>query len=87
MCDREHFTELERAVDDHDKRLDALEKTDAVHDVKLELLTKQVRLQMLTVWGAFFLVLLALIYGALGPDGFRAVTHEAKAISSASSNR
>lgn len=81
MCDKKHYDELEERLDCHDKRIGALEKTDAVHDVKLELLTKQVRIQMLTVWGAFFLVLLALIWGACGPDGFRAVTHEAKSIS------
>jgi len=73
MCDHKHYGELER-------RVSRLEKTDAVHDAKLDMLTKQVRFQMYTVWGAFFLVLLALIWGALGPGGFNAVTKAAPTI-------
>jgi len=67
MCDKFNF-------DNHERRISQLEKADAVHDAKLDMLTKQVRFQMITVWGAFFLVLLALIWGALGPSGFNAVT-------------
>jgi len=72
MCDHQHF-------EDHEQRISALEKTDAVHDAKLDSITEQLRFQMYTVWGAFFLVLLALIWGALGPRGFNAVTKAAPA--------
>lgn len=78
MCDEAHFHKLEDKVEEHDDRIQALEKTDAVHDAKIDSLAKQAKFQMITVWAAFFLTLLALIYGALGPNGFNAVTTTAQ---------
>jgi len=66
MCDKPSFKKLE-------DRVSQLEKTDVVHDVKISSLTSAVRVQSYTIWAAFFMVLLALIYGALGPKGFSAV--------------
>ncbi len=70
MCDKAHYDKLEG-------RVDALEKTDVRHDEKISNLEKALRLQAFTVWGAFLLCLLALIYGALGPHGFNAVSKAA----------
>jgi len=78
MCDHFHYEALRKEVDEHDDRLDALEKTDAVHDAKIDALAKQAWFQMITVWAAFFLVLLTLVWIAVGPDGFRDVTSAAK---------
>lgn len=78
MCDHIHYEELREEMKQHDKRLDQLEKTDAVHDAKIDALARQAKFQMITQWAAFFLVLLALIWGACGPQGFNAVTTAAQ---------
>lgn len=67
MCTR---TAFERLRD----RISALEKSDAEQDASINFLLRGQKLQYWSIWGAFVLVLLALIYGALGPRGFNAVT-------------
>jgi len=78
MCDRQHYDDLRKEVDEHDERIGALERTDAVHDAKIDALARQAFFQMVTVWAAFFLVLLAIIWKFLGPDGFHDVTTVAR---------
>jgi len=78
MCDHVHYEELRKEVNEHDERLDALEKTDAVHDAKIDALAKQAFFQMVTVWAAFFLILLAILWKFLGPEGFEDVTTAAR---------
>lgn len=70
MCDHIHYEKLK-------ERVSELEKTDIRHDEKIGNLERSVKFQMITVWGAFLLCLLALIWGALGPNGFNAVTRAA----------
>lgn len=70
MCDRPAFEKLR-------DRVTRLEMSDASQDEKLKTLFRAQRIQFWTVWGAFMMTLLALIYGALGPRGFNAVTNAA----------
>lgn len=70
MCDRPAFEKLR-------DRITRLEMSDASQDEKLKTLFRGMRIQFWTVWGSFMLMLLALIYGALGPRGFNAVTSAA----------
>ena len=70
MCDKLHYEKLE-------DRVDALERTDIRHDEKISNIEKALKWQAFTVWGAFLLCLLAIIYGALGPRGFNAVAKAA----------
>ena len=73
MCDKAHYEKLEG-------RVDALERTDIRHDEKISNIEKALKWQAFTVWGAFLLCLLAIIYGALGPKGFNAVSKAAPQI-------
>lgn len=70
MCDRPAFEKLR-------DRVTRLEMSDVSQEEKLKTLFRGQRIQFWTVWGAFMLTLLALIYGALGPRGFNAVTDAA----------
>lgn len=67
MCTRTAFEKLR-------DRISALEKNDAEQDASIDFLLRGQKLQYWSIWGAFMLVLLALVYGALGPRGFNAVT-------------
>lgn len=73
MCDKLHYEKLEDRVTD-------LEKTDVRHDEKINNIERAIKWQAITVWGAFLLCLLALIYGALGPKGFNAVSETARIV-------
>lgn len=81
MCNHIHYEHLKETVDkhgeqieDHDNRLDALEKTDAVHETKFQALADSVKYMRNVMYTFAFIMLLAIIYGALGPHGFNAVT-------------
>lgn len=71
MCDKASFDKLR-------DRVSALERRDDVQDEQIRTLFKAQRVQFWTIWGAFMLCLLALIFGALGPRGFNAVTNAAQ---------
>lgn len=82
MCDRESFAKIRDAISD-------LQKADAVQSEQIKTLfhtteqqgenqTRLVNRLVLAVIGVLILAVLALIFGALGRDGFNAVTHAAR---------
>ncbi len=84
MCDRESFAKIRDAIGD-------LQKADAVQSEQIKTLfhttekqgdnqTRLVNRLVLAVIGVLILAVLALIFGALGKDGFNAVTHAANSI-------
>lgn len=74
MCDKSEFAKLR-------DRVTAIEKESATHDAiqdeQLRTLFNIVKVQSRIAWAFAFVMLLALIYGALGPNGFNAVTKAA----------
>jgi len=85
MCDRESFAKIRDAIGD-------LQKADAVQSEQIKTLFKTTEKQgdnqtrlvnrlVLAVIGVLILAVLALIFGALGKDGFNAVTKAASALS------
>ncbi len=84
MCDRESFAKIRDAIGD-------LQKADAVQSEQIKTLfhttekqgdnqTRLVNRLVLAVIGVLILAVLALIFGALGKDGFNAVTNAAHTI-------
>lgn len=73
MCDKAEFAKLR-------DRVTNLEVGKCVHDEQIKTLFRGQRLQFWTVWGAFMLCLLTLIYGAIGSKGFNAVTNAAPVV-------
>lgn len=78
MCNRESFTKIRDAIGD-------LQKADAVQSEQIKTLFKTTEAQgdtqtrlvnrlVLAVIGVLILAVLALIFGALGERGFKAVT-------------
>lgn len=81
MCNRESFAKIRDAIGD-------LQKADAVQSEQIKTLFKTTEKQgdnqtrlvnrlVLAVIGVLILAVLALIFGALGKDGFNAVTNAA----------
>lgn len=81
MCDRESFAKIRDAIGD-------LQKADAVQSEQIKTLFKTTEKQgdnqtrlvnrlVLAVIGVLILAVLALIFGALGKEGFNAVTRAA----------
>lgn len=66
--------EIDDIVQDHEKRITGLEVSGARLDERLDALVKSTNNLK---WGMFcfsFLMLLALIYSAIGPNGYKQVT-------------
>lgn len=91
MCDRESFAKIRDAIVD-------LQKADAVQSEQIKTLFKTTEIQsdtqtrlvnrlVLAVIGVLILAVLALIFGALGKDGFHAVTNTAPKILSSNNNK
>ena len=74
MCDKTAFEKLR-------DRVAKIEKESATHDAiqdeQLKTLFNIVKTQSRIAWAFAFILLLAVIYGALGPRGFNAVTKAA----------
>lgn len=90
MCDRESFAKIRDAIGD-------LQKADAVQSEQIKTLFKTTEAQgesqktvvnrlLWIVSGVLVLAVLALIFGALGKDGFHAVTNTAPKVSTTSNN-
>lgn len=65
--------EIEDKVENHEKRITTLEISNGRMDERIEGLTSSTNNLKWCVWGFTFLCLLALIYGALGANGFNQV--------------
>ncbi len=70
MCDKEGFRDLR-------ERVHALENTQGRFDEQLKTLFKSVNMLYRVFLAACLLLLLTVIYGAIGQHGFNAVTHSA----------
>lgn len=73
MCDKAEFHRLR-------DRVEKLERDDAVTVEKIKTMVRWQWVQFWTISCAFFLCLLALIFGAIGPKGFNAVAEAAPKI-------
>lgn len=71
MCDKSEFQKLREDVQH-------LREITAVQSEQIKTLFKATRIQFWSVWGAFIILLLTVVYGALGERGFNAVTNEAR---------
>ena len=71
MCDKIEFEKLK-------DRMMSLEKSQLVQGEQIKTLFRSSRLQFWTVWGITIILLLAVVYGALGPRGFNAVANAAQ---------
>ena len=76
MCDKTEYRKLR-------DRVETLERTSVKFDEQLKTLFKSSQTLFRVVCVAAFIMLLALIYGALGQRGFNAVTGAAKGYSNA----
>lgn len=71
MCDHEHFDKLRDKVND-------LERRDAKRDEQIKTLFNASRYQFWAIWSMALILLLAVVYGAVGQTGFKAVTSVAQ---------
>ena len=65
--------EIEDKVENHEKRITTLEISNGRLDERIDGLASSTNNLKWCVWGFTFLCLLALIYGALGANGFNQV--------------
>ena len=70
MCDKIEFLKLK-------DRMMALEKSQIAQGEQIKTLFQSSRLQFWTVWGITIILLLTVVYGAVGHNGFNAVTSAA----------
>lgn len=84
MCDKAHFDELE-------DRVNLLEKAHEVHNaeskVRFESMEKTIRLQItcfkwvfVSMFTLLIILVLAVVYGAIGEKGMNSVSHAASGI-------
>lgn len=71
MCDHEHFDKLRDKVND-------LERRDAKRDEQIKTLFNASRFQFWAIWSMALILLLTVVYGAIGQSGFKAVTTAAQ---------
>lgn len=92
MCDRESFARLKDQTEQNTKQIHELAKRDAEQSVQIADLAKTTEKQgdsmmrlvnrlVMAIIGILLLTVLAVIFGALGKDGFNAVTKAAPTMS------
>jgi hypothetical protein len=88
MCDRESFARLKDQTEENTKQINELAKRDAEQSVQIKDLAKTTEKQgdsllrlvnrlVAAIIGILVITVLAVIFGALGKDGFNAVTKAA----------
>ena len=91
MCNKAAFAKLRDQSAENSRQIAALQQTDAVQSEQIKTLfhtaekqgAQQDKMTSRLVWAAvvaLFLALFAVIYGALGPHGFNAVTKAVPAV-------
>ena len=91
MCDRESFARLKDQTEENTKQINELAKRDAEQSVQIKDLAKTTEKQgdsllrlvnrlVAAIIGILVITVLAVIFGALGKDGFNAVTKTAPAL-------
>jgi len=94
MCDKESFAKLRDQTEANTKQIADLAKRDAVQSVQIEGLSKSIEAQgnsqmklvnrlVMAIIGVLLILLLAVVFGALGKDGFNAVTKAVPAVAKA----
>jgi hypothetical protein len=88
MCDKESFARLKDQTEENTKQINELAKRDAEQSVQIKDLAKTTEKQgdsllrlvnrlVAAIIGILVITVLAVIFGALGKDGFNAVTKAA----------
>lgn len=67
--------EIDELVQDHEKRLTAIEVSSARLDERLDNLVKSTANLKWALWSVTVVLLLAVVYGAIGERGFNQVTN------------
>lgn len=67
--------EIDELVQDHEKRLTAIEVSSARLDERLDNLVKSTANLKWSIWSITLILLLAVVYGAIGDKGFNQVTN------------
>lgn len=67
--------EIDELVQDHEKRLTAIEVSSARLDERLDNLVKSTQNLKWSIWSITLILLLAVVYGAIGDKGFNQVTN------------
>ena len=92
MCDRESFAKLKDQTEANTKQIADLAKRDAIQSVQIEGLSKSIEAQnsgqmklvnrlVMAIIGVLLILVLAVVFGALGKDGFNAVTKAVPSVS------
>ena len=91
MCDRESFARLKEQTEENTKQINELAKRDAEQSVQIADLAKTTEKQgdsllrlvnrlVAAIIGILVITVLAVVFGALGKDGFNAVAKAAPAV-------
>ena len=92
MCDEESFAKLRDQTAENSKQIAQLAASDTVQSVQIKNLSDTTRTQgenqvklinrlVMAIIGILVIAILALVFGALGPKGFNAVTKAAPGLS------
>lgn len=85
MCNRESFAKLRKQTEKNSQQISELAKRDAVQSVQIEVLSRSIEAQgnnqtklvnrlVMAIIGVLLILVLAVVFGALGKEGFNAVT-------------
>lgn len=88
MCDQESFAKLRKQTEKNSQQISELAKRDAVQSVQIEGLSRSIEAQgnsqmklvnrlVMAIIGVLVILVLAVVFGALGERGFNAVTRAA----------
>ena len=88
MCDRESFAKLREQTEKNSQQISELAKRDAVQSVQIAGLSKSIEAQgnsqtklvnrlVMAIIGVLMILVLAVVFGALGERGFNAVVRAA----------
>lgn len=85
MCDRELFAKIRKQTEKNSQQISELAKRDAVQSVQIAGLSRSIEAQgnnqtklvnrlIMAIIGVLLILVLAVVFGALGKEGFNAVT-------------
>ena len=88
MCDHESFAKLRKQTEKNSQQISELARRDAVQSVQIEGLSKSIEAHgnsqmklvnrlVMAIIGVLIILVLAVVFGALGERGFNAVTRAA----------
>ena len=97
MCDHESFAKLRKQTEKNSQQISELARRDAVQSVQIEGLSKSIEAQgnsqmklvnrlVMAIIGVLIILVLAVVFGALGERGFNAVTRAAPNVAAEAAN-